>query len=485
MRKITGEEAATNVMWRLLERFGAQGVSLVVSLVLARILDPSVYGLIAIVQVFTTLLNVFVDSGLGNALIQKKDADDVDFSSVFFFNIVFSSVLYLLLFILAPIIASFYKLQELTAIIRVLGLTVIIAGVKNIQISYVSKNMKFKKFFFATLVGTIGAAAIGIFMAFKGFGVWALITQSLFNQTVDTIILWITVKWRPQRVFSWKRLTNLLSYGYKILIVGLINYFVNDIRTLIIGKKYTSRDLAFYNRGQTLPYYFTDSVNNSLNSVLFPALSSYQDSCDEFLNVARRGLRTSLYCTAPILLGFSACSETFVRLVLTDKWLPCMIFINVFCIHYLFFPPITSNIAMYKASGKSNLYLLVDSIQVALCFIILLITMWFGPLIIAFGMLANYILGFLIRMPFNYKYFKYKYVNQLSDFILSIFPSIVMYICVKIIGIIKVHLLLKLFIQIISGAIIYLAISKFFHIESYLYLKRITFNMIHKRKKND
>ena len=184
----------TNFIWNLMERWGAQGVTFIVSIILARLLEPSVYGIVALATVFTAILGVFIDSGLGSALVQKKDADDKDFSTVFFFNITMCSVLYIIVFFLAPLIASFYKMPELTPVVRVSSLTLIISGFKNILISVIQRNLKFKKFFFATLGGTIGAAVVGITMAFLGFGVWALIAQSLFNSSVDTIILWITVR---------------------------------------------------------------------------------------------------------------------------------------------------------------------------------------------------------------------------------------------------------------------------------------------------
>lgn len=226
----------TNFFWRFLERCGAQGVTFIVSIVLARLLDPTVYGTVALVTIFTTIMQVFVDSGMGNALIQKKDADDLDFSSVFYFNMAMCSVLYLIMFFAAPFIASFYRMPELTAIVRVLSFVVVISGVKNVQQAYVSRHLMFKRFFFSTLGGTIGAAVIGIAMAYLGFGVWALVAQMLFNAAVDTTILWITVKWRPKKMFSFQRLKSLFSYGWKLLASSLIDTVYNDLRQLIIGK---------------------------------------------------------------------------------------------------------------------------------------------------------------------------------------------------------------------------------------------------------
>lgn len=266
------------MIWRFLERCGAQGVTFLVSIVLARLLDPSVYGTVALVTVFTAILQVFVDSGMGNALIQKKDADDLDFSSVFYFNLSACILLYVGMFFAAPLIASFYNMPDLTPVVRVLSLTLIISGVKNVQKAYVSRNLLFKKFFFATLGGTIGAAVIGIWMAWKGYGVWALVAQHLFNATLDTIILWVTVKWRPKRVFSLERLKGLFSYGWKLLVSALLDTGYNNLRSLIIGKLYTSADLAFFNRGKQFPNLVVTNINTSIDSVLLP-ISQAQSCC--------------------------------------------------------------------------------------------------------------------------------------------------------------------------------------------------------------
>ena len=207
-------KVVSNLIWRFFERCGAQLVSFAVAVVLARILDPAEYGPITKVAVFTAILLVFVDSGMANALIQKKDPDDLDFSSVFWFNLSFGVLLYALLFLFAPLIARMYHDARLTPTLRVLGLTLVVAGVKNVQQAYVSKTLQFKRFFFATLGGTLFSAALGIGMALRGFGVWALVAQQLSNVAVNTVILWFTVGWRPKRLFSLERLRGLLRYGW-------------------------------------------------------------------------------------------------------------------------------------------------------------------------------------------------------------------------------------------------------------------------------
>ena len=277
MAQINRKSVMGGFVWLVLERVGAQGVTFVVSIILARIINPDVYGTVAIVTVFTTILGVFVDSGMGSALIQKKDADDIDFSSVFYTNILFCFVLYALMFFIAPLIASFYGRDELTMLVRVLCINLIIGGIKNVQQAYISRNMLFKRFFFATLGGTVVAAVVGIIMAYEGFGVWALVAQNLINQAIDTMILWLTVKWRPKLVYSFGRVIQLFSFGWKLLLASLINVVYLDLRQLVIGKIYSTEDLAYYNRGASFPKLFVTNINNALASILFPVMSQKQE----------------------------------------------------------------------------------------------------------------------------------------------------------------------------------------------------------------
>lgn len=239
------KKVISNFIWRFAERCVAQFVTFIVSIVLARILMPEDYGTVALVTVFTNIMQVFVDSGLSTALIQKKDVDDLDFSSVFYFNFIVCIILYLVMFFSASLIASFYEKPELVSIVRVISFTIVISGVKGVQQSYVSRNMLFKRFFYATIGGTIFSALLGVTMAYAGFGVWAIVAQQLSNTAIDTLILWITVKWRPKLMFSWTRLKGLLSFGWKLLCSALLETVYNNLRDLLIGKIYSSADLAF------------------------------------------------------------------------------------------------------------------------------------------------------------------------------------------------------------------------------------------------
>ncbi len=473
----------TNFFWRFLERCGAQGVTFIVSIVLARLLDPTVYGTVALVTIFTTIMQVFVDSGMGNALIQKKDADDLDFSSVFYFNMAMCSVLYLIMFFAAPLIASFYRMPELTAIVRVLSFVVVISGVKNVQQAYVSRHLMFKRFFFSTLGGTIGAAVIGIAMAYLGFGVWALVAQMLFNAAVDTTILWITVKWRPKKMFSFQRLKSLFSYGWKLLVSSLIDTVYNDLRQLIIGKKYSSGDLAYYNQGKKFPQLIVTNINTSIDSVLLPTMSKAQDDMAAVRSMTRRAIKTSTFLMMPAMIGLAVCAEPLVQLILTEKWLPCVLFLRIFCITYAFYPIHTANLNAIKAMGRSDLFLKLEIIKKTVGIIAILITMWISVQAMAYSFLVTTILNQIINSWPNKKLLNYSYLEQVKDMMPQILLSLGMGAAIYAVSFLHLSASLTLLIQIPLGVLVYWSGSKIFHVESYTYIIEMVKNFKKRKKK--
>lgn len=459
-----------NFFWRFAERSSAQLVTFVVSIVLARILMPEDYGQIALVTVFTNIMQVFVDSGLGTALIQKKDADDLDFSSVFYFNFAACITLYILMFILAPFIANFYNDVSFIPIIRVSSLAIVISGVKGIQQSYVSRNMLFKRFFYATLGGTIFSAFLGIGLAYTGFGVWAIVAQQLSNTTIDTLILWLTVKWRPKKMFSLERLKQLISFGWKMLASSLLDTVYNNLRSLIIGKIYSSVDLAYYNQGDKLPSVIISNINTSINSVLLPTMSNAQDDHLRIKAMTRRAIKTSTYIMAPLMMGLAFCAEPIVRLILTDKWLPCVPFLRIFCITYMFYPIHSANLNAVTAMGRSDLFLKLEIAKKIVGMTLLLSTMWFGVMAMAYSLLVSSVTSQIINSWPNRKLLNYRYWDQLKDILPSITIAIFMGCCVNLVGLLHLSNAATLLIQIPMGAVIYIGASAALHLESYEYL---------------
>lgn len=465
-----------------MERCGAQLVTFIVSIVLARLLDPVVYGTVALVTVIITLLQVFVDSGLGNALIQKKDADDIDFSTVFYFNICMCLVLYAGLFFLAPLIAKFYGIAELTPVIRVLGLTLIISGIKNVQQAYVSRHLMFKKFFFSTLGGTIGAAAVGIALAVLGYGVWALVAQYLINLLVGTVILWFTVKWRPKFVYSWKRWKGLFSFGWKLLVSSLIETVYQEIRQLIIGKKYSSVDLAYYNQGNKIPNFVVTNINSSIDSVLLPVMSKEQDSKELVRIMTRRAIKTSSYLMWPLMVGLAVCAEPLVRVLLTEKWLLCVPFLQIFCFTFAFYPIHTANLNAIKAMGRSDMYLKLEIAKKVVGVSFILATMWHSVMAMAYSLLITTVLASFINSYPNKKLLGYSYLSQMKDILPAIALSAVMGGAVYCVSFIGLHDILTLAIQVVLGASIYIVGSWLFKFESFQYILSILKGFSRKRK---
>ena len=464
------KKAISSLIWRFLERCGAQGVSFIVSIVLARLLEPEVYGTIALISVFTAILQVFVDSGMANALIQKKDADELDFSSVFFFNLTMCLALYLLLFFCAPLIASFYNNAELIPVIRVLGITLLISGVKNVQQAYVSRTMQFKRFFFATLGGTIGAAVVGIAMAYIGFGVWALVAQTLFNSMTDTVILWITVKWRPRLLFSFRRLKGLLNYGWKLLVSGLLHTIYINLRSLMIGKFYTAQDLAYYEKGQSFPSFVVTNINSSIDSVLLPTMSGVQDNRETVKAITRRSIVTSSYLMWPMMVGLAAVAKPLVLLLLTEKWLPAVPFLQITCFALGLEPLQTANLNAIKAMGRSDIFLKLEIVKKAIAITILFLFMRFGVLAIAVSGLVYSVIAAMFNSYPNRKLLGYSYFEQIRDILPSFLLALVMGAVIYLITLIPMPTVLILTVQILVGVIIYAGVSCVLKLEPFLYI---------------
>lgn len=467
------KKTLSGLIWTFMERIGAQGVSFIVSLVLARLLLPEQYGIIALVTVIINICNVFVTSGFPSALIQKKDADDIDFSTVLYFNIVFSIGLYVLLFFASPIIPLFFEYEQLTSVIRVMGLSLIVGAINSVQRSMVSKKMQFRKFFWATFGGTVVSAIVGIVMALNGAGVWALVAQHLTNMIIDTIVLAIVNRWVPKLVFSFKRLGSLFSYGWKILVSSLINVIFEDIRTLIIGKMYTSADLAFYNKGKQVPNLLVANINSSIQSVMFPLLSIKQDDRAEVKRIMRRSIKTSAFIIMPMMFGLATVAEPLVKVILTDNWLECVPYLQIACISMVLIPLQTANLQALYALGRSDITLKLEIIKRIFSLIVVIITCFFGVKAIALGGIVIALFALIANITPNKKLLNYGYFEQIKDILPFIGMSAAMAAVVIGIGFIPMNIYIKLVVQVIAGVVIYVALSAIFKVESYRYILNI------------
>lgn len=460
----------SGLFWKFGERITAQLISLIVSIILARILSPSDYGAVSLVMIFITLANVFVSSGFGSALIQKKDADNLDFSSVFYINILISLFLYVVIFFTAPFVAKFFKLPVLCPGLRVLGIRIVVAAINTVQQAYVSKNMLFKRFFWSTLFGTLLSGVVGVVMAMNGFGVWALIAQYLTNTCTDTIVLWFTVKWRPEKKCSWKRAKTLLSYAWKLLVSALIDTGYNQLRSLVIGKVYTKEDLAFYNQGDKYPSLIVTNINTSISSVLFPALADNQTDKEKVKKMTRRAIQVSSFVMWPMMVGLGVCATPLIRILLTDKWLFCVPYLRIFCFTYGLWPIHTANLQAINAMGRSDIFLKLELMKKSVGLLALFVALKYGPLAIAWSLVFSGGVSTFINAYPNIKLLGYTYGEQIKDVIPSFLLACVMGALVSLVLLLDLSDYLILICQIVLGINIYIVLSMLFKQEAYIYL---------------
>ncbi|MBP3692296.1 MAG: lipopolysaccharide biosynthesis protein [Clostridia bacterium] len=452
--------AISGAAWRFAERIFAQLITFCVSIVLARLLSPDEYGLIAIVTVFITLANICVADGLSASIVQKKQIDSLDYSTVLYGGFVLSLIIYAVLFFCAPLIAKFYNAPILSPVFRVLSLRIPLASINSVEGAYLSRNLQFKKFFWATLGGTAFSGVVGITMAFSGFGIWALVGQNLTNYFIDTIILALVIKKVPPLRFSFTRMKELFSFGGKILVTNLIFQLVSQLRTLIIGKKYSTSDLSFYTKGQYFPNLIGSNISAPLSSVLFPILAKMQSNVNDIKTFLRKSVHLISYTVSPLLIGLAAVSRPLITILLTEKWLPCVNFIWYGAIYHSFTSMHSTNLEAVKAIGAGNQIFKYGNIKRIISIVTLLATFWINVDAIAIGLIASAILCTAVNMYQNKKLFYYSYTEQLIDFLPNMFCTWVMGITVFLLGkALPFSNIITLILQVITGVIIYLALS--------------------------
>ena len=485
--KKTHNGLLNNLSWKFAERITAQLVTLVVSIILARILDPSDYGTIAIVTIFISFANIFVSDGFGSALIVKQDADALDYFSVIYFNLALSILLYLLLFFIAPYISLFYGegYEILTPVLRVLGLRIILSGINSVQQAYVAKHMIFRKFFVATLLGTILSAVVGIWMAINGYGVWALVTQYLTNTTVDTIVLAISLKKKPQFIFSCKRLKGMLGYGTRILSVALLSTGYQELRALIIGKAYTSTDLAFYDKGRQFPNLIVTNINTSIGAVLFPKMALDQNNIKKIKETTRNSICFSSFIMCPMMLGLAAVAQNFVYVILTEKWLPCVTLLQLFCIIYLFQPIHTANMQAIKALGRGDVYLKLEITKKVIELVVFIALVWISVEAIVIGMAVLTTLFTFVNAFPNKKLINYSFKEQMTDILPAIIMSGIMFGVVYLVGLIVINKIALLAIQIVFGMIVYILLALLSKNKNLLYIWGLIKSKFMRKHKDD
>lgn len=460
-------------VWKFLERILAQLISFAVSLVLARILSPEEYGVVAVVTIMINLMNVFVTSGYGAALIQKKDSNDRDFNTMFTFGVSLSVVLYLVLFSIAPYVAAWYQNDSLTLLIRVMGLRLPVASFNSIQQAYVSKKMEYRKFFWATLGGTLASGAVGIAMALLGCGVWALVGQYFANTLVDSIILYCIFPWRYKLFYSGKIARPLIRYGSGILIASLVDAVYQELRAIVVGIKYDTAALAYYNRGEQFPKLIVLNLATTIDGTLLPAFSLFQDDKDRMRQGLRRSVQVSVLIVAPLMLGMATVAEPMVRVLLTDKWLIAVPYVRIFCMMYALNPLISASNQVIKAMGSSNAFLAIEIAKKIVYLILLVAAIPFGPLAIA----GSSVLAMLIACGINgfavKKIIDYPLYEQMKSYVPQYVVAVAMALIISPMGNLIDNMYLLLIAQILAGALGYAVLLNVCKIEAFSYFVNI------------
>ncbi len=458
-----GSKIVNNIGWAFAERIIAQLVSFAVSVVLARLLMPEDFGIIAIVTVFISFCDALVNGGFANALVQKKDSNQLDFSSVCWTSFFIAGILYALLFVFSPQLEHFYEIDGLSAVVRVMGLRLFVSAYQSMQTAYVQKKLMFRKFFYASFSGTILSAIIGILMAYNGFGVWALVGQQLAAGLFCTIILSFVIKWHPSFVVSFNSIKQLWSYGWKILVSTITNVLNDNIRGMTVGKVFTPADLAFYEQGKRFPVLLTSDITDSIGKVVFPVMSDMQNDKESIKNLLRRAIRVSSFLLIPLIVGLAAVSNKFVLLLFTEKWMPCVVFLCILSLVYISRPLCALFQKSVWAIGKSSVTLFHEIVTTILSISLLLIALFVfrNMLLVAWGAVITTVVGTMIYAFFVKKYFNYHYKDMLMDYMPSFVLSVVMGAIVYFVGeITMVNTALTLIIQVVLGFVIYIVSAK-------------------------
>ncbi len=375
--------------WSAIEKFSIQGISFVLSIIIARIVSPSAYGLIVMIQVLLSFSQLFIDSGFANALIQKKDRNDIDYCTVFIFNMGVAIFLYMLFFLTAPLIANFYDEPQLKTITRVISLNLIFSSLSIVQRTRLTIILDFKTQTKAGLLGVIISGSIGIVCAYCGMEVWALVIQGLVNQIIVSLTLMVFSRWRPRLLFSIQSFKSLFSFGSKLMLSNILTSIVMNINSLVIGKKYTSADLAFYNRGFSLSQFPSVNFSDVLNRIIFPVLSRVQDDKESLKREYLKYLHLSLYIILPMMGLLIVLAKPLIEVLLTPKWVDAVPYLQIFCLNFMFYPIIQQSTNPVAAIGHSGILLKYQLLKRGVSLSILLYTITISISAICWGMVIG------------------------------------------------------------------------------------------------
>ena len=472
------------LLWKLLERFGVQGVQFILQIILARLLSPEHYGVLAIMVIFTTLANVFIQNGFNTALIQNKDVEDEDFSSVLWVSMGIAAITYTVIFLTAPWIAEFYEMPELITPFRVLALMLFPGALNSVQLAKVSREMDFKKVFYSNVGAILVSGIAGSVIALLGGGLWALVAQTMLKVFIASMVMQFTTKLKIYFKVNLKRVKVLFAYGWKLLVSGLIDTLYQDLQGLVIGKKYKSATLGFFNRGKQFPQFLMNSINGAVQSVMLPAMSEKQDDKEQLKTLMRNSITISAYVVFPMMAGLAGVATPLIKVLLTDAWLPCVPYLQIYCFSFAFYPVHSCNLQAINAIGRSDLFLKLEIIKKSYGLLALIIAVVFfeSPIAIAMTAVITGLLGFFVNAAPNKKLIGYSYFEQVRDILPSFLASIIMFAAVLALGVLNLNVFVTLIIQVFVGVIVYFLISVIFKLKPFLMVVDLLKNL--KKKTN-
>lgn len=459
--------------WSALERFSVQGINFLLSIIIARMVSPSSYGLIVIVQIFLSFSQVFIDGGFVNALIQKKDRDETDYCTVFFFNLGVAVCLYLLLFLFAPIIAGFYEEPQLILITRVISLNLIFSSLSLVQKTRLTIDLDFKTQSKASLIAAIISGILGIFCAYFGLEVWALVIQGLVNQLMITIALILYSRWKPKPIFSIHSFIKLFTFGSKLMINNILTSIYVNITNLVIGKKYSSSDLAFYNRGFTLSQFPSANLSEVMNRVIYPILVKVQDDKESLKNEYLKYLHLSYYIILPLMGGLLVLSEPLVEVVLTSKWIDAVPYIQIFCLNFMLYPLQLQTGNPVAAIGHSGVLLKAQVIKRIVSFVILVVSLTISVPAVCWGILISSIFETMINIYVCEREIGVGFILHIKNLKDIIFTVSIMCMLVTIVTSFITAPFIKLLIGVVLGIIICLLGTWLLNMQEKYYLVNI------------
>ncbi len=461
------EQATKSVFWSAIERFSVQGIQFILTIIIARILSPDDYGLIAMLGIFLALSQVLIDSGFAFALVQKQERTETDYNTAFYFNAFGSLFIYIILYLLAPYIANFFEEPQLTIVTRVLGINLIIMSLGIVQQAKLTIALDFKHQAMASLIAVIISGGIGLWMAYSGYGVWTLVFQSIANNFLRVCFLWVFSRWLPCWKFSYQSFSSLFRFGSKLMLTGLMHELYSNLYSLIIGKFFSASDLGYYNRSYTLAQFPSANIANVIVRAVYPIQCRYQDDMEQLRSMFMKYMRISCYVIFPFMVTLFVLAESFVLILLTEKWLPAVAFIKILSLAFVWDPIMKINNNILSVKGRTDYALKAEVIKKIVAIVLLVVSVPFGITIMCFSLVLYAVADMVIIIYFSRKVINIGYCVQFRGLLPVVFLNIVMGVVMYGITCFPLSVLAKLLIPLVVGWSLYLFLSWLFKMQEW------------------